>query len=273
MRYTLQNGVFTIVLGLLGAGAVIVWPNQVWIGWSLMLAAVAVLLWGVKVDGEHWWARGRSRMILAYGLIVVSLGGLATGITLLRRGEPTPQLASPPSEPPPDITRLVLECQNVGDFTVISGSYSSLLVFPNPPENGGATSLSTVSGSGPAKAGELGITHACKLTNYGPASLINVRIPLRLTFYEHKVTQQKGGGHTSETGALKLDREALMVVPRIEMGPLESFSFYIGNNSQLVAGVDFLDKAEAQRVDRMNREIIAVSTTMHYPVVSFPKVN
>lgn len=274
MRFRLHGGVFTVGLGLLGAGAVIVWPDQVLIGWSLMLAALAVFLWGVKFDGEHWWARSQIRMTWPFILIVVSLVGLIVGGTMAyRSGLPPTKVAE--SEAPgvlaPAVPRIVVECSQIGDFVDINGPHSALLLFPNPEKNGGATAMSSTSGGG-AKAGELGISYKCKITNFGPAALINLRIPLRLSFRKVKIEHQEGGGTTMQTGELTLARDGLLPVPILGVGPLESFEFYIQNNSPLSVGIEFPDKAEAQRADRLNRESVAISTTMNYPMTAFPTV-
>lgn len=282
MRFSLHTGVWSGSISLILGGVFAVLSAATGqealalAGWISIVAGVILAAWGVKVDGEHWWARGRARMIMSYGLIAVSLVGLVFGVALAMRGGPSvpPEAVTPQSEPvsPVQITRIVVECSHIGDFENISGPYSALLVFPNPPEHGGATGMATVGAGGSAKAGELGISHKCKLTNFGSAALINVRIPLRLSFHNAKITHQKGGGATMETGDLTLERDGLLVVPTLGVGPLESFTFYLENNSTQIAGVDFPDKAEAQRADRMNREVVAVSTTMNYPVVAFPKV-
>jgi hypothetical protein len=60
MRISLQAGAFTTALGLLGGGAIVVAPSQLWIGYSLMVAALLLLAWGIKIDDQHWWEGGKA---------------------------------------------------------------------------------------------------------------------------------------------------------------------------------------------------------------------
>jgi hypothetical protein len=30
-------------------------PEQLWIGWSLIALAITLVVWGVTIDGDHWW--------------------------------------------------------------------------------------------------------------------------------------------------------------------------------------------------------------------------
>ena len=61
MAISLERGVFSVVLGLGGTGAVMMWPEQWWIGVALIVAAVLFLLWGVRINGNRlwqpWWRR------------------------------------------------------------------------------------------------------------------------------------------------------------------------------------------------------------------------
>lgn len=57
MRISLQNGVWTSVLGLAGTGAIMIWPTQTIIGAMLLGAALLLAIWGLKIDGRHWWKR------------------------------------------------------------------------------------------------------------------------------------------------------------------------------------------------------------------------
>lgn len=56
MGFTLHPGVYSAGVGLVGAGAVVIWPNQLWIGYSLFAAAGLLGLWGVRLEGNrHVW--------------------------------------------------------------------------------------------------------------------------------------------------------------------------------------------------------------------------
>lgn len=60
MRISIQAGVYSTFVGLAGAGAVIIWPDRIYFGYCLMGAAVAMLAWGIEIDGRHWWQRKRA---------------------------------------------------------------------------------------------------------------------------------------------------------------------------------------------------------------------
>lgn len=57
MAVSLERGVFSAFVGVGGAGAVVMWPAQWWIGAGLMALAVLILLWGVRINGKHVWQR------------------------------------------------------------------------------------------------------------------------------------------------------------------------------------------------------------------------
>ena len=56
-RIRLHQGVWTTFLGLVGGGAVTLWPSQIMIGYALIAAAILLAIWGLTIDGEHWWKR------------------------------------------------------------------------------------------------------------------------------------------------------------------------------------------------------------------------
>jgi hypothetical protein len=55
MRIRLHPGVYSAALALAGAGAVELAPNDTWAGWSLVVAAGLLFLWGLKFNDRHWW--------------------------------------------------------------------------------------------------------------------------------------------------------------------------------------------------------------------------
>ncbi len=57
LRIKFQQGVWTACLGLAGGGAVILWPTQTLIGCGLLVAAAMLAIWGITIDGKHWWKR------------------------------------------------------------------------------------------------------------------------------------------------------------------------------------------------------------------------
>ena len=56
-RIRLHQGVWTTFLGLVGGGAVTLWPSQIMIGYALIAAAILLAIWGLTIDGGHWWKR------------------------------------------------------------------------------------------------------------------------------------------------------------------------------------------------------------------------
>lgn len=52
-----QKGVWSTVLGLAGGGAVMIWPDQIYIGYSLLVAAFLLAGWGFTINGNQWWRR------------------------------------------------------------------------------------------------------------------------------------------------------------------------------------------------------------------------
>jgi len=60
MRIGLQPGVWTTALGLAGGGAIVIAPYQMLIGYGLLATAAGVFLWGVRINGRHWWQRRKA---------------------------------------------------------------------------------------------------------------------------------------------------------------------------------------------------------------------
>jgi hypothetical protein len=55
MAISLERGVFSGVLGLGGTGAIMMWPDQWWLGAFLLVAAGLLLIWGIRIREEHVW--------------------------------------------------------------------------------------------------------------------------------------------------------------------------------------------------------------------------
>jgi hypothetical protein len=79
MPIGLYRGVFSTMLGLAGAGAVILWPNQAFLGYLLFASAAMLFCWGVTLDGAHWWAKSRFFMTWPYALMLFSMIGFVFG--------------------------------------------------------------------------------------------------------------------------------------------------------------------------------------------------
>ncbi|QDZ06375.1 hypothetical protein FPZ24_01890 [Sphingomonas panacisoli] len=79
---SLQTGVYTAVIGLFAAAAVIWWPNQLWVADLIAGAAATVLVWGIKIGGKHWWKTCRKTATLVAVLIV-----LVTGVAVYRHAQ------------------------------------------------------------------------------------------------------------------------------------------------------------------------------------------
>jgi hypothetical protein len=78
--------------------------------------------------------------------------------------------------------------------------------------------------------------YLCKFTNYTDRPLFNVALPVRLTFREpvpartpnHETSRQRGEVRL-ERGAVTLEREWLVTIPKLDPAPGEPYVFYIWN--------------------------------------------
>jgi hypothetical protein len=63
MAISIQRGAGSAALGLLGAGAVMIWPTQWLIGVALIVSGAIVLLSGITVGDRYWWQRRPKRTL------------------------------------------------------------------------------------------------------------------------------------------------------------------------------------------------------------------
>jgi hypothetical protein len=81
----LQGGVFSAVLGLVGAGVPAVFPTTAaWVGYVLIVSGIVLALWGVRIDDQHWW-RWRSNIPSMAGYTMHSVVKLAYAATSERK--------------------------------------------------------------------------------------------------------------------------------------------------------------------------------------------
>jgi hypothetical protein len=79
--------------------------------------------------------------------------------------------------------------------------------------------------------GPVGATaYKCEIGNYGDAPILEVELDLDLTFYDAVPVQNQSNAIT--TGSQILKRPWRIEVDKIDIGPLNSFSFYIYNSTE-----------------------------------------
>jgi len=62
MRISLHPGVWTTGFGLASTGTGGVTMTSAWsipwmFGWASIIVGIGVFVWGIKLDGQHWWRR------------------------------------------------------------------------------------------------------------------------------------------------------------------------------------------------------------------------
>jgi hypothetical protein len=57
MGIRLQHGVWAAAIGLSGAGADIMWPQEPFVAYGFFLAAGLLAIWGVRINGRHIWGK------------------------------------------------------------------------------------------------------------------------------------------------------------------------------------------------------------------------
>ena len=91
-KIRLTSGVWpnaiSIVLGGGGAvtGAASTQAALQVVGFAGMTLGIGHLMWGITVNDEHWWSRGRIQMTWPYALMTVSLAGFLVGGFFAARG-------------------------------------------------------------------------------------------------------------------------------------------------------------------------------------------
>jgi hypothetical protein len=169
---------------------------------------------------------------------------------------------------------IFLECTPLlGGVAIIpaSGIFYGLNLFPWPKEEPGGGLQESVSVPGahwnlPTEMSELGgSSYHCKLINYGAKPLFNVEMNLRLVFL---AAEKFPNG--SRSGAVTLDRQWKIKIPKIDIGSDKSFEFFPYSMSANFARVYFPNIAMAEVGGTKTADIIDVRTSVRQPVVLGP---
>jgi hypothetical protein len=133
--------------------------------------------------------------------------------------------------------RVFIEC-DFGAFPTVappSGKIYFMEINAASAEWGGAGlayffgSAGSIMGFGPGQ-----LAYQCKLTNYSAAPVFNVELLLSLTFT--KALTVPGQPNSRQMGALRVNREWLIVIPSLDADKDNPFVFYIRSTSS-----DFVD--------------------------------
>jgi hypothetical protein len=236
-------GILLALIGLAGAGAMMVAPEHTEIGWLLIAVA---LTGGAFLAGHHFadLKKWRRKMVALIGMAVCVLGlfGFTTMYFFSRPTPKSPTLAtsvhsndSQKSASP----RISIGCyQEVPPKTLQADEEIQVLwLFPTPIENGGGGLATQFNRSGQSwkwpVAGPLDAifisVYRCEVTNYGVDPVIDLQMALDLTFYEAVPVpgqSENARGH----GNVKLHRPWLISIQKIDAGRENAFKFYLVNN-------------------------------------------
>ena len=131
-------------LGCVGAGAIVIWPDEKWIGWGLIGAAVLIFLFGIKIDHSQFRV-GRPRILGAnmnpYLLVMgisalVFMGALAAYVVDRNRGSTVttpPLVPSATIAPPSNLSRVVPKKEVPNGMTLHPSPGSIQLTFKSSP--------------------------------------------------------------------------------------------------------------------------------------------
>src|SRR3954470_22496573 len=78
--FSLRDGAWSAAIGLLGAGALSLFPNQLWLGWGLIILGALLLAWAVRVKGRHLLFGGQRQSSPGSLLIECSSFGSETAL-------------------------------------------------------------------------------------------------------------------------------------------------------------------------------------------------
>lgn len=81
----LEAGTFAATLGIAGSGLAIVFPNQEWVGWALLVVAGIVFIFGIRIEGWHLrmpHRRGWRSAMHPYLIVAVLSGVVCIGATI-----------------------------------------------------------------------------------------------------------------------------------------------------------------------------------------------
>jgi len=159
----------------------------IWFPVAVFSGGIAIAeLWGeakVWITEQVLWAWSEASDPWITTLLVGVVAAYIVAILWTGQERSTASTA-PEDVTPVSISQIVIDCDNM-PRDVISGEHHVLDILS--PDDGNAT-VQVLMSSGTFNAMDR-FTYVCKVTNYGPAALINLRIPLQVIQHEVWVQQ------------------------------------------------------------------------------------
>lgn len=141
---------------------------------------------------------------------------------------------------------------------------NALNLFPLPSGNGGRGLAELSNHSGKEWQWRIrpegafgGMATKCQITNYGPVPVLDLTLTLDLSFYQVVPVSNNPNAHS--IGPLKLRRPWIIDVQKIDVGPSNSFTFYIYNSTHdTFANVLLPKTAELRRLGEKTQEMVTL---------------
>ncbi len=149
-----------------------------------------------------------------------------------------------------------------------SGHLSVAYLWPLPTSDvgGGLAEMGGLPGSKLTLSSSMR-NFQCVLTNYSADTTFNVTISLHVKFMEVKRAKDSP---TLQSGAVILERDWPITIPKIDVGPSYEFVFYIVNQSNLFVEVTFPNSATGQIGDDSAQQQIKIIQQMSVPIFLTP---
>jgi hypothetical protein len=140
----------------------------------------------------------------------------------------------------PDTIRLFAQCDFVQPSIIVPPDGKIYMLQINAiPASAGGGGFGIFSGTPGEKFNlpvlPIQLVYRCQITNYASVPLFKVSIALRLTFME--AVKDSETSTSLHSGAVTIDRDWMLEIPKIDTGKDSSFAFYMTNVSKQFARV------------------------------------
>lgn len=149
-------------------------------------------------------------------------------------------------------TQLSVEWHFANDARLPTDGRASILNLWELPAGGGG--LSEISGVAGAPFLINRRSREYRITNYATATIFNVEISLHFVFKE--ALKDRQNPNQIDSGAIVLERDWLIRIPKIDPGAEHAFVFYGQNETNRFVSVSFPERATGQVVGSTERKAI-----------------
>jgi hypothetical protein len=261
MAIRTESGSTSAAIGLIGAGLIVIFPDQKWIGWALVAGGFLVFLFDIRIDS--WRIRARGRRLHTWGPWLLIIGcPVAGAIWLYFASQGGAKLSEAPTKSQLDGT-VKLECLH--DFFQFPADGKFLELISHDENSRFVTLQSAWMSEYASKENpksiptKYGMIDKCRLTNFGTAPIFNVKFGGYAQFSEHIPR----GDNTVEQRIVD-SKEFEFLIPQIDPGSAKFVELYAWNTTKFIVSLRFKDRAELQKLASTERESVQLIPALNF---------